>query len=198
MTEQDLTTRGQGWRKLPDNSDDLLAHYRQWLVKVAWDMTRSHPQLKDDLAQEGHIAMWRALKTYDPDKGSLPHWLTKSARWRMSECLRRNELWTGTDNSRGHERFPAPEPVDPQDDSYINALMDASTALETVLASYHRGEIGRALGSLTAQQREYVIRRFWGQQTYTELLLHFKRNPSDLWKTAKPKLTKALEHLASV
>jgi RNA polymerase sigma factor (sigma-70 family) len=198
LSEYGRSGRGQDWRKLPSNPDELLSHYRQWLLKVAWEMTRSKPHLKDDLAQEGHIAMWRALKTYDPDKGSISHWLTKCARWRMGECLRRNELWTGTDNQRGHERFAPPEPIDPQDEFYASAIVDGSEAIDKVIMGYHYGDILKALNELTAEQREYVLLRFWGEKTYTELFLHFKKNPSDLWKVAKPKLARELAHLASV
>lgn len=197
MTEA-TAGRGQGWRKIEGTHDEILERYRGWLFKVAFEMTASKPWLKDDLAQEGHIAMWRALKTFDESKGTLPHWLTKCARWRMGEVLRRHELWTGTDNQRGHERFDPPIAVDPQTPTYVDALVDGGEIIDKVLSRYHDGDIARALDELTDEQREYVIRRFWKDESYTDLFLHFKRNPSDLWKIAKVKLAKELEHLASV
>lgn len=191
------TGRGQGWRKIEGSDDEILERYRRWIFKVANEMCGSKPWLIDDLAQEGHIAMWKALKTFDESKGTLPHWLTKCARWRMGEVLRRRELWTGTDNQRGHERFDPPIAVDPQSATYIDAITDGAEIIDKVLSRYHDGDISRALDELTEQQRDYVIRRFWNDESYTDLFMHFRKNPSDLWKTAKPKLAKELAHLAS-
>lgn len=61
--------------------NQALQQYTGWLHTVARGMTAG--ALHDDLVQEGYIAMWRALGSYDPDKGSLDFWLKSHALNRM-------------------------------------------------------------------------------------------------------------------
>lgn len=75
----------------------LIADYEAWLHKRAWLIggVNSH----DDLVQEGRIAMWQALSSFDESAGQLPHWLTFKANGHMLECVTRGH-WTG--NTKPH------------------------------------------------------------------------------------------------
>lgn len=153
-----------------------------------------HPGIWHDLAQEGWVAMWRALRAYDPSKGALPSWLTTAAKLRMRDVYRR-DTWTGTPTARGHTREHPAIPVD-TDDEYITVLLGRSDDIaDRVAQRYHDGEIADAINSLPPDQREYVVLRFWGGLTYSELDKKLGRSTGLLWKRAKPALEKKLAHL---
>lgn len=67
--------------------------------------------------------------------------------------------------------------------------------LESIEVAYHSGEIQDALDLLTPAQRQYVVARFWGGKTASELKELFGYDPHSLWATAKPKLQLRLGNL---
>lgn len=67
--------------------------------------------------------------------------------------------------------------------------------LDSVSVAYHAGEIYDALEVLTPAQRKYVVARFWGGMSSSELTAHFGYDPSSLWRDAKPKLQLQLADL---
>lgn len=175
--------------------DDILSSYRRWLLKMANVMHKyGNEEDKQDLAQEGHIAMWKALKTYNPEKGSLASWLTLNARTRMSDVVRRG-TYTGMPEHRGNKRV-ADTPVDITEDDLLQSLAHVD-AIESIILAYHVGEISDALSRLTKPQRDYVIRRFWRCQSTSMLELVAGKRSSQMWKEIKPQLAKELGHLAS-
>lgn len=134
-------------------TDQVLARYRGWLLKVAVELAPRRPNDWLDLAQEGWIAMWKALKTYDPDLGAEASYLTTAARLRMVDCLRRN-LWTGTPGARGHIRETPAAPVDPDWD-WVDAAVGCDVMNDLEVA-YHHGEIAAALDLLKPRDRAWV------------------------------------------
>lgn len=72
----------------------LIGDYEAWLHDRAWLLTGRNTH--DDLVQEGRIALWQALDSFDPDKGALPAWLTLKANGHMLTCIQRG-TWTGKD-----------------------------------------------------------------------------------------------------
>lgn len=80
-----------------------LADYHNWLYKTAAELLRGgyHDPDIDDVVQEGRIAMWRALDTYDDCKGTLAPWLTNAARMRMKDVAIGHGRWTGHTGRRG-------------------------------------------------------------------------------------------------
>lgn len=165
--------------------DELLPEYRGWLQKVAGTMIGFGDPGLDDLVQEGYIAMWRALKSYEPSRGSLPSWLTAKARWRMLEVVQR------TKHVRFVELDEAPEEA-----------LAAPDLLDSLELAYHNGEIAEAISGLTPAQRRYVLARFWLGLSGNEMrqLGVFAYDPSALWNSkvngARWKLQASLRHLA--
>src|SRR5690349_19441707 len=138
-----------------DTTDDVLKAYRKWLLKMAnvlmpWGTEAD----KQDLAQEGHIAMWKAMQTFDASKGALPTWLTNAAHMRMRDIIRRGNF-TGKPENRGNKPVQTIA-ADTQEDAIFTELA-GSDCIEQLLIAYHAGEIADALSRLTKAQRDYVI-----------------------------------------
>lgn len=77
----------------------LIADYEAWLHKRASALTG--PDKHEDLVQEGRIAVWQATRSFDTERGALPHWLTFKAENKMKEVIT-EDLWTGRpDRSEG-------------------------------------------------------------------------------------------------
>lgn len=131
----------------------VVDDYSRWLHKMANELGR--PADHDDLVQEGRIAMWRALETYDESLGSLPAWLTGAARQRM-----RDIAW-GKGQPFGHEAVRGEKPVDegPSLDAMTESEIDG--ILGYVEEAYADGELADAISRLSLPQRQYVFLRFW-------------------------------------
>jgi DNA-directed RNA polymerase specialized sigma24 family protein len=163
----------------------LLLSYRGWLRNTAVDLLAGRPLHRaEDLAQEGWIAMWRAVQD-DRDvavKAPLDWWLKRQALLRMQQCVRD---WFTPAKQRQHLLV---------DD--VASLVELSTVLPVLELAYHRGEVYAAVGRLTPREREYVTLRFWGGANPAQLVDHFGYKPHGLWRTAAPKLALDLAHLA--
>jgi RNA polymerase sigma factor (sigma-70 family) len=188
-----------------------LGDYRSWLLTQAERILGSHGHPdRDDLVQEGYIAMWRALDTYDETRGTLAGWLTYRARMRMLECVRQRQ-WTGKPGVRDGRHKVEHRYVDSLEREVphrhtVHTLADLVAGVEyldgTELA-YHRGEIMAALAALTPAQRRYVEARFWKGMTESEIKAEvFGYDAGSLWRSqkngAKLKLAETLAHLAGV
>lgn len=173
-------------------------------------------QDKEDLVQEGRIAMWEALQNYDESKGSKPAWLTKHANWKMLTSVKFERL-TGMP-SRNHGRNARqrePLPVSPVSDPIFGE--GTSECRDSVLESlsrdkvflpessdlkYHHRDFRRAVSSLTDSQKKFVYLKFVVGKTYSEMKEDFGYEPTGLWSSpkngAKRKLRESLKHLEKV
>lgn len=188
-----------------DRNQQLQA-YRGWLYTVANHLAPT-PAEVDDLVQEGYIAMWRALDTFDPAKGALPSWLTGAARLRMADVARGHGRPTGhvgivaSPGSRRDSRDsrPAATGATHLDDlapgvleEHLAVWLDAGLDL-----AYHRGQIARALAGLTDEQRTYIVLRFWHQLSTSEIQEQMTSNVVHLWRKTRTQLQQSLQHLAA-
>lgn len=144
-----------------DEQQKVLARYRRWLIAVARELAPTRPHEWQDLAQEGWIAMWRALRTFDSTKGAEATYLTTAARLRMLDVLRRH-TWLGTPAARGHVRELPATPVDTSWDWVDAQSQYVENHFEDALWAYHHGEIADALSQLSAKDRAYVEHRIMG------------------------------------
>ncbi len=163
------------------NERELLLSYRPWLRAIA---TRMQPLRAEEIAQEGWIAIWRAVQSHDAEFAPQDFWLKKNALDRMRSVLRdyqaqlrdwRQQVLVGD----------------------LTAIWEGEEALLEMDLAYHHGEIAQALHSLTPREREYVFLRFWHGYRKPEMIAHFGYEPNGLWRTARPKLAEALAHLAA-
>ncbi len=67
-----------------------IANYLPLIAKEARRLSRSDPFTRDDLTQEGFMAAWCALSSYDPKRGTLSGYIRTCSRNRMISYLRRN------------------------------------------------------------------------------------------------------------
>lgn len=132
----------------------VLADYEKWLHRVANTVGRLEDH--DDLVQEGRVAMWRALSTYDETRGSLPSWLTRAAEQRMKDVAWGHGQPFGHEAVRGVREVEMGPSLDGEPEQVVEAL------LGYVEDAYHDGEILRIVRTLTPEQQQVVFLRFWG------------------------------------
>lgn len=134
---------------------DIIADYEGWLHKVANEI--GSPAEHDDLVQEGRVAMWRALSSFDESRGSLPSWLTRAAEMRMKDVAWGTGQPTGHEPTRGSRPVEEGPSLDEQSEDAVQAL------LGYVESAYHDGEVMQIIREhLSPRQQEYVFLRFWG------------------------------------
>lgn len=153
---------------------DIVARYERWSHATAGatlgGVGTMHP-LYDDLRQEGMIAIWRALRERGRRADNAVY-LTKVARSRMRDIAWSGRPMTGGDSTPGPKSRPATFAVDFEalaDEDPLMSLLEAVDALSAVEWAYHHGEIAQALNGLSEADRDYVVRRFWGGWTDTEV-----------------------------
>lgn len=151
--------------------DTLLEGFRGALIKMAFEVSGGRTDLVQDLAQEGHIAMWKAAQEDKPEGVKLTTYLLNAAKWRMKRCLQRR-TWLGMDDRRtegygGTAKRLYAEDVEQGMPTDAEDLCRAADDIEAFVWGYHHGEIMNAINSLTPSQREKVFRRFWQGENLT-------------------------------
>lgn len=151
--------------------DELLDSYRAWLTKTAFEVAGRSGDIVQDLAQEGHIAMWKAAQVESPAGVKFSTYLMNAAKWRMKRCMSRR-TWLGMDDRRtegygGTAKRIYAEDVEQGMPTDAEDLCRAADDIESFIFSYHHGEIMEAINSLSASQREKVFRRFWQGENLT-------------------------------
>jgi len=150
----------------------------------AAQMLGSQSRYADDLAQEGWVAVWRALPTVPvhllSDADALEGWCIGVARNKMRNWIR--------------DELAAPR-RGLNNETSTGALFEAlshSESLEAVDLGYHEGRLSLALDALPPGQREYVLSRFWLGIPTTELHGTGSRFSNKTWVGAKKNLLRAL------
>lgn len=192
---------------LRSNAETILGRYESWLWRVARSLAGTSSLYVEDLVQEGRLALWQALRSYDPERGSLPSWLTCKARYRMHEVVQ-GKPWTGQP-SRLHGRYSAAEPAtlsldaDLRNGATLADYVAGGDDLEGTELAYHDAELSAAISRLSPAQRRYVESRFWAGMTEEEMKTEvFGYNPVGLWYSkkngARKKLRQDLGHLRTM
>jgi len=136
--------------------DETLRSFYPWLRKTAGNLVGFDDPTLDDLIQEGYVAMWEGVKTYDPAKGPLVPRLQYLARRRMISVAYGHHQWTGHEPVRGGQEPPEVSHYDGLEDSGI--IMPRTPAVDAELPEE---AVAEAVRDLPAKQREYVYLRFW-------------------------------------
>ena len=189
--------------------ETTIANYNGWLYQTASHMLDAASPNLEDLVQEGRVAMWLALASFDPGKGSLPSWLTRKAKFRMLEVVS-GRRWTGQPKRlHGSQKIEVPFTVSLDAERGEGITLKDSLGREPeeitrAEMAYHSAEIQAAIDALSPAQRKYVLARFRDGLTGTEMQEDgvFGYDPSALWTSrkngAREKLREALAHLADM
>jgi len=168
---------------------DVINDFNGWLYVVARSLS-SDVNIREDLMQEGRVAMWQCLGKFDPDKGSLPAWMKLHARQRMLSIVMdgvdRKRTWLGVPlhEQRSIPRGePANTPMDPLD--YAYSALAVTSLPDSACMAGHRAEIRNALAELPLAAREAVFRKFWLDEPV----------PKHAWDRYSPVLARKLRHL---
>lgn len=165
----------------------ILEDYRGWLHAMAWKYSHVNAD-HEDLVQEGRIAMWQALDTYSPSKGSLPYWLTMKARNRMLHVVAdgtdRKRTWTGAPPHHGG-RTPMGAPESDLTDPMVFPEVRSTPFPESADMAYHRAEIRAAVAELPPGARKAIYTCFW-EDGYVH---------RSMWIRYLPRLSERLSHL---
>lgn len=135
------------------DTEQAIAECRLYLARVASQHAEDTDHLQD-LLQEGLIAAWQAIETFDPKR--YPDLLTH-IRWagvRRIQHVADRKTMLGSTLGRGHWR-PLYRAVDDMRD-YDAPIPESSAFPET-----HRREIFAALAQEKQHVQARVFRRFW-------------------------------------
>jgi DNA-directed RNA polymerase specialized sigma24 family protein len=170
----------------------VLPNYRAILMGMARRMCPNPHASVEDLAQEGHIAMWRAVEKHKA--GNLAGWLTTSARNRMTSVASGKSA-LGNEVEPGVYRMPPSQSLDVLHEAGWDAPDDDIPDMtDLVIAAYHEGEIALALDSLTEKQRAAVIKMFCHGERITHVTKEMGLG-NTWWQRVRPILAEQLAHL---
>lgn len=118
------------------NISDAIAAHRSVVDTQARLLLHPADAGYDDLISDGMLALWKALATYDPERGDLEPWLAHRIRYRMIDGLRARE-------GRGPSHRPAPAALDDEhhiplaapavEEDDIASALDAHTTATALL-----------------------------------------------------------------
>jgi len=167
---------------------DVINDFNGWLYVVARSLS-SDVNIREDLMQEGRVAMWQCLGKFDPDKGRLSYWLTMHARLRMlsivSKGTDRKRTWTGAPPHRG-SRIPRGQPLADATDPMVFPEAGVPFPESADLAA-HLAEIRAAVAELSPSCRSAIYRKFWLDEPVN----------NHEWDRHRPALARKLAHLRS-
>ena len=183
---------------------DPISKYDRLIYTIAAERIAGS-QDWDDAIQEARIEVWQLHQQgkIPKDGRSVTGWVATVIRRTITSSVQR-QLWTSSEPRKphGHPADPLRTPAAERgslDDPDL--LFDAPSpeTLQTVELAYHYGEIVAAINSLPANQREYVVARFWGGMTGAEIAARQGRPLGTVdreWVTKiRPALSLALQHL---
>jgi len=155
----------------------------------------------DDVLQEALIEIWRTAQAHP---GAMASYVAKASKYHAMDIAMGARPMLSTENTPGPKYRPETVAVDWQadkDESVMDEPVEMSDPLAAVEWGYHHGFLAQVLDTLRPDDREYVVRRFWLDQSVDQISdeLGIHRNKLDAaWKRRiKPRLAKALELLAS-
>lgn len=152
-------------------------------------MCKQNLSRAEDLAQEGWIAIWRAIPTWEDGKGcSLDTWLKRKAEYAMLDVIRKDQ--TQSRSSYDTVSFDlVPE--------FVEDILGRAAALDEVEMAYHHGEIAATVNNLIPTYRKYIFLKFWAGMDHKDIVQEFGYCVNAVKRRSYKQLAKELAHLGS-
>ncbi len=131
------------------------------------------PVLAEDVTQEVFTYLWMHPDRYDPSRGTLRSWVGLLAQRRSIDRVRKEQRRTETESRLD------------------TARVTSDNAEDRVVSLWICERVQRALASLPAEQREILIRAYYGGRTYREVAADLSLPEG----TVKSRVRLALRHL---
>lgn len=126
----------------------LYDRHRGAVYSLALSMLRD-PALAQEIAQEVFLAVWRGAGGFDPNRGRARTWILSLAHHKCVDTIRRSRTTPASD---------ALETMTAETDVVEEAMRRAAGAA-----------VRRALGTLSAEQREALVLAYYGGYTQREI-----------------------------
>ena len=133
----------------------LLGQYTPLLRYVIGGVLR-HPQDTEDCLSEVSLALWQKLERYDPDRGTLPVWLTAVARNAALNALQAR--------LRRERNLPETSP-------------DPPTPEQEVLRRERTRALRQALAGLKTRDRDLFYRKYYYLQSTDRIAAELGTTP---------------------
>lgn len=185
----------------------IIADFDRWLHAVANRLLKDATEADhQDLVQEGRVAMWRALGTFDESRdyndpqGARVAWIIRAAEMRMKDVAWGKGQPFGREATRGSREVDKGPSLDELEEQQVEAL------LGFVEEAFQDGEVLRIIRErLTPRQQQYVFLRFWGGLDPSSQAPGMRALVAQFpvlrerwhWQRAKPVLAEALAHRAA-
>jgi RNA polymerase sigma factor (sigma-70 family) len=166
----------------------LLQSFRPWLRTVAKNMTRSNSDRCEELAAEGWVAIWLAVNHHSDRNFDITSPFLKTVALNKMRSITRG--WTAQCRDINNRVLVVEDTSPSVWDGLFIELGDIELA-------YHHGEIRNAIEHLSPGERKYVLLKYWGGLTDTEMIQHFGYRPKTIGTSAHKKLKKELAHLGA-
>jgi DNA-directed RNA polymerase specialized sigma24 family protein len=149
---------------------EILQSFRPWLRAVAKNMTRSNSDRCEELAAEGWVAIWLAVKHHSDRNFDMTSPFLKTVALNKMRSIIRG--WTAQCRDISNR---------------VLVVEDTNPSVWDGLFVEH----------LSPGERKYVLLKYWGGLTDTEMIQHFGYRPKTIGTSAHKKLKKELAHLGA-
>ncbi len=155
------------------SAEQILEDRDRWFVLTAAKLTET-PSRREDVAQEGRVAFWKAWHELADEPQRISFSLNK-AKQRMQQFAWYESRTPPTGNLHEGPRYEPKSQMSIQQkesevegatggddaDTFAVAVFGLVDRLDDIEWAYHSGEIAAAISALTPKQRQYVYARFW-------------------------------------
>jgi RNA polymerase sigma factor (sigma-70 family) len=149
---------------------ETMAHHQTMVTKMADRYARAFRMVdRDDLIQEGMVALLAAARNYDRNRGAS---LSTYAWPRVKQSMRRhiglNPLTHKLEPKDRHMRLDVPFRQD-DDRTLLDVLGTSATQEESRMATENRKAIIDALDCLNEKERAAVVGRFFDERVMADI-----------------------------
>lgn len=135
--------------------DQLFHRYGRSTYGLAQRIVRQQA-LAEEVVQDAFLALWRAPQAYDPTRGPFRSFFLSLVHHRAVDTVRREErLRSRTERAQNLE--------------LVRGEDVAEVVVEDVAMDVRRGEVRKALGTLSAEQRRVIELAYFGGYTQTRI-----------------------------